>query len=102
VSGPAQANFGDNGNGELLMCQSLIVLSSDESDVESWSSEGEGLMSPFARMENESLEDDLDYFMALDLAVVESSPRVAPTVTESSSRVAPAKLWDKGRIGMSK
>ena len=47
----------------------LIVLSSDESDVGSWSSEGEKLISPFARMDDESSEDDLDYFVALDLFV---------------------------------
>ena len=69
MPGTAQANFGDNGNGKLLMCQSLIVLSSDEYDVDSWSSKGEELMSPFARMDDESSEDDLDYFMALDLSV---------------------------------
>jgi hypothetical protein len=71
------------------MCRSLIVLSSRESDVDPWSSESEGLLSPFARMDDESSEDDLDYFMALDLSMVESSPRVAPTTVESSSRVAP-------------
>ena len=40
-------------------------------------------MSLFAKMDDESLEDDIDYFMVLDLFVVESSPRVAPTVAES-------------------
>jgi hypothetical protein len=87
--GPAQANFGDNGNDKLLMCQSLIVLSSVESDVDSWSSADEELMSLFARMANdESLEDELDYFMALDLFVAEYSPRVDPNTVESSSEVA--------------
>jgi hypothetical protein len=78
--GPAQAYFGDNGNDKSLMCQSLIVLSSGESDVDPWSSESEGLLSPFARMDDDSSEDVLDYFMALDLSLVESSPKVAPTV----------------------
>jgi hypothetical protein len=77
------------------MCRSLIVLSNDEyedeSYVGSWSLEGKGFLSTFARMDDESLEDDLDYFMALDLAVVESSPRVAPI-----------ELRDKRRIGVSK
>jgi hypothetical protein len=103
---PVQANFGDNGNDELLMCQSLIVISSDESDdesnIESWSSEGEGLMSPFARMDDGSSEDDLDYFMALDLAVVESLLRVAPTAMDLSPRVALAELRGKRRVEVSK
>ena len=102
VSRPAQANFGDNGNDELLMCQSLIVLSSDESDVGSRSSKGEGLMSPFARVGDKSLEDDLDYFMALDLAVVESLLRVAPTAMDLSPRVALAELRGKRRVEVSK
>jgi hypothetical protein len=79
MPGPAQADFGDNGNDKSLMCQSLIVLSSGESDVDPWSSESEGLLSPFARMDDDSSEDDLDYFMALDLSVGESSPKVALT-----------------------
>jgi hypothetical protein len=61
----------------------VIILSSDasndESDVESWSSEGERLVSPFAGMDDESSKDDLDYFVALYLSVVESSSRLAPT-----------------------
>jgi hypothetical protein len=98
VSGPAQANFGDNGNDELLTCQNLIVLSSDESNLDSWSSEGEGMVIPFAGMDDESLEDDLDYFMTVDLAVAESSPMVAPTAAESSPRVGPIELRGKRRI----
>jgi hypothetical protein len=107
VSGPAQANFDDNENDELLMCQSVIILSSDESDdgsdVESWPSEGEGLMSLFARMDNESLKDDLDYFVALDLSVTESLPRVTPTtVAGTSPKVAPGEPRGQRRIGVSK
>jgi hypothetical protein len=88
------------------MCQSVIVLSSDESDdesdVESWPSEGEGLVSPFAGMDNESSEDDLDYFVALDLSVTESLPMVAPTALASSPRAAPCELQGKRRIGVPK
>jgi hypothetical protein len=51
------------------MCRSLIVLSSGKSDFDPWSSESEELLSPFARMDDESSEDDLDYFVALDLFV---------------------------------
>jgi hypothetical protein len=63
------------------MCRSVIILSSDtsdESDVESWSSKGERLVRPFTRMDDESSEDDLDYFVALDLSIAESPSRVAP------------------------
>jgi hypothetical protein len=63
------------------MSRSVIILSSDTSDgfdTESWSSEGEGLVSLFTRMDDESLEDDLDYFVALDLSVTETPSRVAP------------------------
>jgi hypothetical protein len=35
-------------------------------------------VSPFARMGDESSKDDLDYFVVLDLSVVESLSRVAP------------------------
>jgi hypothetical protein len=58
------------------MCKSLIVLSSGDFDVDLWSSESEELLSPFARMDDEFSKDDLDYFMALDLSMKESSPSV--------------------------
>jgi hypothetical protein len=100
VSGPSQANFDDNENDESLMCRSVIVLSSDESDdeydVESWPSEGEGLR-PFTEMDDESSEDDLDYFVALDLSFAESPSRFAPTVVvETSPRVASSEPWGLG------
>jgi hypothetical protein len=59
-------------------------------------------MSPFARMDDESLKDDLDYFMALDLFVAESSPRVALTIVETSSWVAPTVLQGRRKIRVSK
>jgi hypothetical protein len=84
----------------------VIIISSDESDesdVASWPSEGEGLMSLFAGMNNESLEDDLDYFVALDLSVVESPPRFAHTATaRTSPRVAPSEQRGPRKIGVSK
>jgi hypothetical protein len=55
-------------------------------------------MSPFSRMDDESSEDDLDYFMALDLSIMKSSPRVAPTTVESSSRVAPTAAESSSRV----
>jgi hypothetical protein len=58
-----------------------VFLSSDasgESHVGSWSFEGGKLGSPFSWVDDESSEDELDYFVAFDLAVVESPLRVAP------------------------
>ena len=64
------------------MCQSVVFLvASDafaESDVGSCSLEVEGLVSPFAGMDDDSSKDYLDYFMVLDLFVAESPSRVAP------------------------
>jgi hypothetical protein len=80
ASGPAQANLDDNENDESLVCGSVVILSSDasdESDVESWSSEGDGLGNPFVGIDDKSSKDDLDYFVALDLSVAESPSRVA-------------------------
>jgi hypothetical protein len=84
------------------MCKSLIVLSSGDFDVDLWSSESEEFLSPFARMDDEFSKDDLDYFMALDLSVKESSPRVAPTAVESLSKVAPTAARGKRRIRVPK
>ena len=72
MSGPAQVNLDDNKNDESLVCGSVVILSSDasdESDVDSWSSEVEGLGSLFVGIDGESSEDDLDYFVAIDLSV---------------------------------
>lgn len=72
-----------------------MILSSDASDVSdvgSWSSKGEKLGSPFAWIDDESLEDDLDYFVALDLAAAESPLRVAPLEAPATSGgVAPGE-----------
>jgi hypothetical protein len=76
-----QANLDDNTNDDMLVCGNVVILSSDaseESDVGSWSSEGEELGSLFAWIDDESSEDDLDYFVVLDLAVAESPLKVAP------------------------
>jgi hypothetical protein len=58
-----------------------VFLSSNASreyDVGSWSLEGGKLGSTFSWIDDESSEDDLDYFAALDLAVVESPLRSPP------------------------
>jgi hypothetical protein len=55
VSGPAQANRDDNANDDILVDGNVVILSSDassESDVGSWSSEGEKLGSPFALIDD--------------------------------------------------
>jgi hypothetical protein len=56
----------------------------------------------FAGIDDESSEDDLDYFVVLDLSVAESPPRVAPTAVVSSPKVVPNELRGKRRIRVSK
>jgi hypothetical protein len=66
---------------DILMDANAMSLSgnvSGESDFGSWSSEGGKLGSPFSWMDDESFEDDLDYFVALDLAAAESPLRTPP------------------------
>ena len=88
MSGPAQANRDDNMNDDILADANV----SGESDVGSWSSEGEKLGSPFAWIDDESLEDDLDYFVVLHLATAESPLRVAPLEAPATSGgVAPGE-----------
>jgi hypothetical protein len=49
-------------------------------------------LSLFARMDDESSEDDLDYFVVLDLSAARSSTRVALTTTRGKRRVKVPKL----------
>jgi hypothetical protein len=66
---------------DILMDANVVSLSGNmlgESDFGSWSSEGGKLGSPFSWMDDESWEDDLDYFVALGLAATESLLRTAP------------------------
>jgi hypothetical protein len=68
-------------NDDILMdgnAVSLSINTSGESDAGLWSSEGGELGSPFSWIDDESSEDDLDYFAALDLAAAESPLRVTP------------------------
>jgi hypothetical protein len=51
-------------------------------EIESWSSDGDDFGSPFSLIE-ESSDEDLDYFVALDLATVESLPQ--PEVRKESA-----------------
>jgi hypothetical protein len=88
ASRPAQANLYDNSNGDMLVYGNVVILSSDasdESDVGPWSSKDEGLGSPFSWIDDKSSKDDLDYFSALDLAVVKSPLKVAPLEAASTS-----------------
>jgi hypothetical protein len=72
VNGPAQANFGLLGKRKEifgatesvtpLRCRSPTGFSDGDSDFGSWSSGSAGLLSPFARMDEESSKEDLDFF----------------------------------------
>ena len=76
-----KANHDDNTNDDILVGGNVVILSSDasdESDVGSWSLEGDKFGSPFAWIDDESLEDDLDYFVALEFAAAESPLKVTP------------------------
>jgi hypothetical protein len=76
-----KANHDDNTNDDILVGGNVVILSSDasdESDVGSWSLEGDKFGSPFAWIDDESLEDDLDYFVALEFAAAESPVKVTP------------------------
>jgi hypothetical protein len=69
-------------NDDILVDGNVVFLSSDASgeyDVGSCSSEDEKLGSLFTWIDDESSEDNLDYFAALDLAATESPLRVAPS-----------------------
>jgi hypothetical protein len=80
TSGPAQANPDDVKINDVLMDASATFLSgnvSERSDFGSWSLEDGELGSPFS-WADESSEDDLDYFGALDEAALESPLRFAP------------------------
>jgi hypothetical protein len=74
VSEPTQVNPDDVKINDGLMDASTTFLSgnmSEGSDFGSWSLEDGELESPFSWVD-ESSEDDLDYFVALDLAASES------------------------------
>jgi hypothetical protein len=58
---------------------------SEGSETESWSSDEDNFGSPFSWIE-ESSEEDLDYFAALDLAASESPPQ--PDAREVSATPA--------------
>ena len=64
------------------------------SETESWSSDGNDFGSPLSWTE-ESSEEDLDYFAALDLAAAESSSQ--PEAREESASLARAIAEDHHR-----
>jgi hypothetical protein len=106
VTGPTQENFGLLGKGieifgaaesvTSLRCRSPTGFSDGDSDFDSWSSGSEGLLSPFARMNEESSEEDLDFFVGLDVSEAESR------MWESSSRVPLIVVRSKRRVGVPK
>jgi hypothetical protein len=79
-----------------LSCRSPTGFSDEGSEFDSWSSGSEGWLSPFARMDEESSEEDLDFFIALDVSTVESS------MGESSSRAPSIVAKSKRRVGVPK
>jgi hypothetical protein len=97
-----QANCDDDTNDDILMDGNVVFLSDafGESNVGSWSSEGEKLGSLFSWTDDKSSEDDLDYFAALDLAVAESPLRVAPLIRRRlQSGQSLVTHWGKKRWG---
>jgi hypothetical protein len=100
---PAQANPDDAMSDDILMDANAVSLScnvSGESDFGSWSSEGGKLWSLFSWMDDESLEDDFDYFAALDLAAAESPLRTTPREAPVTSIGAfPGNLRGRKKMG---
>jgi hypothetical protein len=75
TSGPAQATPTDDINFVAAANATLVNENLSGSETGSWSSDGGEFGSPFSWIEEYSNED-LDYFTALDVAVVESVPRM--------------------------
>jgi hypothetical protein len=76
---------------------------SGESDVGSWTSEGGKLGSPFSWIDDESSEDDLDYFATLDLAAAQSPLRVTPRdAPVTSVGAVPGDPRGRKKMGVSK
>jgi hypothetical protein len=71
-----------------------ISVNSSSSETESWSSDGGDFRSPFSWIE-ESSDEDLDYFAALDVAATESLPQ--PEVREVSAPPAGAMAEEHRR-----
>jgi hypothetical protein len=99
TSGPAQATPSDDTN---FVATANTVPANDSlsgSESGSWSSDGGEFGSPFSWTE-ESSDEDLDYFAALDVAVVEFSPR--PEVCEVLDPSAGARIDRRRRKVVSK
>jgi hypothetical protein len=77
MTGPTQVNFGFPVKGKeiigatkcitLLSYRSPSVGSGEGSEFSLWSSDSEGCLNLFARMDEESSEEDLDLFVAFDI-----------------------------------
>jgi hypothetical protein len=74
-----------------------VSKNSSGSETESWSSDGGDFGSPFSWIE-ESSDEDLDYFVVLDVATVESLPQ--PEVREGSTPPAGAIAKEHRRRGV--
>jgi hypothetical protein len=83
MSGPAQATPTDVDIIFVAAANAVPVNgNSSRSEAESWSSDGGDFGSPFSWIE-ESSDEDLDYFAALDVVATESLAR--PKVREGSA-----------------
>jgi hypothetical protein len=85
MSGPAQATPADVDTSILAAANAMPFNGnvSEGSKTESWSSDGDDFGSPLSWIE-ESSEEDLDYFAALDLAASES-----PLQSDASEECTP-------------
>jgi hypothetical protein len=107
VTGLAQVNFGFLDKGKEIVgsaecvtplsCQIPTGFSDEGSEFDSWSLGSEGWLSPFAKMDEESSEEDLEFFVALDVSAAES------IMEESSSRApTPMEKGKKKKVGVPK
>lgn len=104
---PAQGDFGFKGKEVIVATEcitplsyhSLFISGNESPELGSWSSDGEECSDFFAKMDEVSSEEELDFFVALDVASV-----VEARVTEGPSNRAPLPTIRGRRIhvGVSK
>jgi hypothetical protein len=83
TSGPTQVTPADVDTNFVVAANAMPINGNvSGSETESWSSDGDEFGSQFSWIE-ESSDEDLDYFSALDLAAAGSSPQ--PEVREESA-----------------
>lgn len=105
-TGPAQGDFCFKGKEIVDAAECVTSLScrspfssSEGSEIGSWSSGSEGCLNSFAMADEMSSEEDLDYFVALDIAsVAEARPVEGPSI----GAPLPAIRGKRSRVGISK